>query len=89
VASAPSVAVAMPSPTGQLVSMTPIAVDISRAANQSATILASRMFMSTAPTPLSRRPPAATTKPCAPAVTRPPATMSPRLTTTMRRSPKR
>ena len=63
VARPPRVAAARPSPTGQLESMIAIAVVSSPSVNQSATILASRMFMSTAPAPLNTRPAAATAKP--------------------------
>ena len=63
VATPPSVAAARPRPTGQLESMMAIAVVSSPSANQSATILASRMFMSTAPMPLRSRPVTASAKP--------------------------
>ena len=56
VARPPIVAAASPRPTGQLVSMMAIAVDIPPPTNQSATILASNTFISTAPTPASTRP---------------------------------
>ena len=44
-------AIASAMPTGKLVSMTPIAVEISRPVNQSATILVSATFKRTPPTP--------------------------------------
>ena len=89
VATLPNVAVASPSPTGHAVSITAIAVAISRPANQSAVILISRMFMSTEPPPLTRRPAAAPAKLSLHAVRSPPTTMSARLATTARRSPTR
>ena len=88
-ATRPSVAAASPRPTGQLVSMTAIAVAISLPTNQSAIILTSRMFIRTAPVPLARRPTAAGRNPPLAAVTAPPTAMRARLATTTRRSPKR
>ena len=58
----PSMAVASPSPTGQEVSMTPSAVVSSLPANQSEINRVSRMFMKTAPIPLTMRPIAAPAK---------------------------
>ena len=82
-------AIASAMPTGKLVSMTPIPVEISRPVNQSATILVSATFKRTPPTPITTRPTAARAKPGLWAVTNPPTIISARPALAMCRLPKR
>ena len=69
--------------------MTASAVESSLPANQSEVSRARRMFISTAPMPLTIRPARAGSKLPALAVSTPPATINARPATTTRRSPKR
>ena len=88
-ATLPSVTSASPMPTGQLVSMTPIAVEISLLVNQSATIFARRRLSRIPPAPLTVRPTHAPRKLALHAVMSPPVVIRARPATATRRLPKR